>query len=130
MDIRLNQFADVLVSNLKKEEKVVEVSSSVVPGPIIGASAAIADPGVVAPGVAPAAGCDPGVGPLKSFKCDKCEEGFNTYRLMVSHRGKEHRGSRYECETCSETFDLEAKYHAHLLEHPLECKLCGKFFNR
>lgn len=55
---------------------------------------------------------------------------FTTAKLMFQHLSSKHKGQKYQCATCGESFEKERGYLDHLMIHPLECQLCGKTFKR
>lgn len=54
-------------------------------------------------------------------------------RSLKEHKVETHglmQRKKYKCEVCQETMPNETLYNEHLREHPLECRLCGKYFYR
>lgn len=67
------------------------------------------------------------------YTCSICEAVLSTRKALQLHKLNIHNvrtDIRHKCGTCGETFPNEYKYTDHLKVHPLECRLCGKFFYR
>lgn len=65
--------------------------------------------------------------------CSICEAVLPSRKALQLHKLNIHNVStdiRHKCATCGEAFPNEYKYTEHLRVHPLECRLCGKFFYR
>lgn len=65
--------------------------------------------------------------------CSICEAVLPSRKALQTHKQNIHNVStdvRHKCGTCGETFPNDYKYTEHLRVHPLECRLCGKFFYR
>ena len=67
-----------------------------------------------------------------AYKCDICEETFETSIKLKSHR-RVHRGSKgkrpYECDTCGNSFRYPHRFLSHQNIHAnirFDCKICGK----
>lgn len=70
---------------------------------------------------------------VKYCVCHVCDMVFPDNRTLKRHKQQLHGkgyGTRYKCDTCGETMANEMKYNEHLRTHPLECRLCGKYFYR
>lgn len=67
------------------------------------------------------------------FVCSICEAVLPNRKELQTHKLDIHNVStdiRHKCATCGEAFPNEYKYTEHLRVHPLECRVCGKFFYR
>lgn len=65
--------------------------------------------------------------------CSICEAVLPSRKSLQAHKLNIHNVNtdiRHKCATCGEAFPNEFKYTEHLRVHPLECRLCGKFFYR
>lgn len=65
--------------------------------------------------------------------CSICETVLPSRKALQLHKLNVHNVTtdiRHKCSTCGEAFPNEYKYTEHLRVHPLECRLCGKFFYR
>ncbi|KAI4457545.1 zinc finger protein [Holotrichia oblita] len=65
--------------------------------------------------------------------CTVCDMVVADNNALKQHQLEAHNLSsdvRHKCKTCEETFPNESKYTEHLRTHPLECRLCGKYFYR
>ncbi|XP_017773156.1 PREDICTED: zinc finger protein 226 isoform X2 [Nicrophorus vespilloides] len=65
--------------------------------------------------------------------CTICDAVVSDNTALQQHLSEVHNitnEERYKCSMCKEVFANESKYTAHLAIHPLECRLCGKFFYR
>nr|XP_022904270.1 zinc finger protein 665-like [Onthophagus taurus] len=70
------------------------------------------------------------INPLICTLCDRVLPDSNS---LKQHQLEEHQLTvevRNKCKTCEATFPTDAKYTEHLKIHPLECRLCGKYFFR
>ncbi|GJQ69252.1 hypothetical protein Trydic_g6396 [Trypoxylus dichotomus] len=65
--------------------------------------------------------------------CTVCDMVVADNNALKQHQLEAHNLSsdiRHKCKTCEQTFPNESKYTEHLRTHPLECRLCGKYFYR
>ena len=65
--------------------------------------------------------------------CTFCDMVLPKGISLKLHQMEEHNfpeNARYKCKICGEAFVKGAKYTDHLQVHPLECRLCGKYFYR
>ena len=72
--------------------------------------------------------------PEKSFKCNDCEQKFQSERIMKVHINENHNPTRlYECEKCKKQFKSERIMEAHMSENHnssaiYTCENCEKVF--
>ena len=68
---------------------------------------------------------------IRIFKCNKCDEEFETLNDLNRHK-KNHQAPSYEifeCDQCKQCFDKEWKLSAHLRSHKkYACNKCDKTF--
>lgn len=57
-------------------------------------------------------------------------QDFPSAKILFHHLSIKHRGQKYQCATCGESYEKEREYYDHLMIHPLECQECGKTFTR
>lgn len=65
--------------------------------------------------------------------CTICNTVVADNSALKRHQQEAHDLSpeiKYKCKTCEQIFPSEFKYTEHLRTHPLECRLCGKYFYR
>lgn len=63
--------------------------------------------------------------------CTICSALLPSIKQLKEHKQVVHKeGCKYKCNVCNMIFQSEPQYTSHLQIHPLECKLCGKFFYR
>lgn len=65
--------------------------------------------------------------------CSMCDVELPNRKALQIHKVETHNVSghiRHKCGTCGEAFPNDYKYTEHLRTHPLECRICGKYFYR
>lgn len=71
----------------------------------------------------------------KKWKCDNCEESFNTKSQLKTHSRTHQKKKHLKCDICSKTFGWEYSLRMHMQAHrednPNKCLECGiKVFNK
>uniref|UniRef100_A0A1B6DV86 C2H2-type domain-containing protein n=1 Tax=Clastoptera arizonana TaxID=38151 RepID=A0A1B6DV86_9HEMI len=72
---------------------------------------------------------------LSIYKCNVCQENFNTKIRLTRHKIREHSGYRpFTCHLCRKPFIFKSQLTSHIKEHkivkPFSCPKCHKSYMR